>query len=71
MKIMDRTGHTTLEYQLEQKDKVAKAKQVFDQKVEEGYAPFVKLEDGTFTRIQEDRFDANAEYLLRPPIQGG
>ena len=67
---MDRTGHTTLQYEQQETEKVSRAKQTYDQKVEEGYAPFEQLEDGTYIRTQRE-FDAQADYLMRPPVQGG
>lgn len=71
MKIMDKSGHSEQVYALEDVKKVAEAKQTFEAKMVQGYAPFVKLEDGSYAQVQRERFDAREDYLLIPAVAGG
>ena len=71
LKIMDRTGHTELKYELEDKKAVVSAETTYKQKMAQGYAPFLQLEDGSYARVQNERFDARETYLLLPQMVGG
>jgi hypothetical protein len=72
MKIMDRTGHTEVTYDFEgPKEQLQVAEKTFNEKLAEGYAPFVKLEDGSYVQVQRERFDARQDYLMIPQVVGG
>lgn len=70
LKVMDRHGHTTVEWSTDLRETVEAANRRFDELLQQGYTAYV-MEDRT-TGQQIGAFDENAEtVLLVPRMVGG
>jgi len=70
LKVMDRTGHTTVEWSTDLRDTVDAANRRFNELLENGYTAYVMEDRTTGRQIRE--FDENAEtVLLVPRMVGG
>lgn len=69
--IMNRTGHTSIAYDVTTDEALAEAERIFDEHKKKGFAPFKVEEDGT-TSGPLQTFDKEAdEILMVPNIVGG
>jgi hypothetical protein len=78
MNILDRTGHTTMEWDPDDAAAVKAAKAKFEDYKRQGYQAFALIEDGdehvtTETKGRRiDEFDATvAKIMLIPQLRGG
>jgi hypothetical protein len=78
MNILDRTGHTTMEWDVDDPVAVKAAKAKFDDYKRQGYQAFALIEDGdehvtTETKGRRiDEFDSTvAKIMLIPQLRGG
>jgi hypothetical protein len=78
MLVMDRTGHTTVTWDVDDKVSVADAKDKFDEMVGRGYTAFAirTIEDDGITVEEKGQrittFDPKAgKIMLIPQLQGG
>jgi hypothetical protein len=71
MQIMDRTGHTTINWDPNNPDDVRAARDTFDEMKKKGFTAFrVELQEGRGTRL--DSFDPTAaKIMLVPQMAGG
>ncbi len=68
--ILDRSGHTTWEFDTADKISVAEAMQRFDELNAKGYAAVVPSGDGTPGKLVRE-FDPEADMQFIPALQGG
>ncbi len=70
LKVLDRSGHTTIEWSTDLQETVDAANRRFDELLRQGYTAYV-MEDSTTGR-QVGEFEENAEtVLLVPRMVGG
>ena len=69
LKIMDRTGHTELKYELKDKKSMQAAEQKFGEMQEQGYTSYITLEDGAHVKV--NTFQEDRDTYMVPPVMGG
>jgi hypothetical protein len=69
LKIMDRKGHTTLEWSTDLRDTVEAANRKFDEMVAQGYTAFLMYDPTSGEKMTE--FNENAESIVMIPRMVG